>query len=181
FGAQDEAEFVDAADGVAPRDADERLGWHSPAVLRAPHSVLAGGIELSPTTAGGEVVRACLAAAVLVAEVDPDRPGRLDAAHPLPCCCHQRVHELCRGSLSADLPVVMLAAVLVGPQAEVGRAGHDEIDTVVWQVEVERVTLQDGHARFGHIWSIHVDSLRLAHEVEFGFSRTFDTSGMVGS
>ena len=182
LGAEDEAEVVDAADGVAPRDADERLAGH-PGVLRR------GVLHVADVVEGGSwsvaelvgLVAGARPPAVLVAEVDPDGPGRLDDAHHLLRGCDERVHELGRGSLGADLPVVVFAAVLVGPQAEVGRAGHDEVDAVVGQVEVERVALQDGHAGLGHIWSIHVESFRLAHEVVVGVFRGVGGLGMVGS
>src|SRR5690606_190705 len=75
LGAEDEAEVVDAAEGVAPGDADEGLG--SDVRLRLADATHTSRVRRSaderarPLAAGRSVTPR-----VLVAEVHPQRPGR---------------------------------------------------------------------------------------------------------
>ena len=76
---------------------------------------------------------------VFVAEVDPDRPGRLQHPHHLPGGGEQRVDELGGRGFGADLAVVMHAVVGVRPKAEERWAGHDQIHAGVGERQGERV------------------------------------------
>lgn len=71
------------------------------------------------------MARTARGARVLVPEVDPDRPGRLENPNTLGSGSDERVDELGWGGFRSELAGVVLAAVLVGAEAEVRNYGGE--------------------------------------------------------
>lgn len=112
LGAQEQSEFVDAAQRIAPRQADEGLRPHPVQVW-----VSAVGYQRRAASTGQRpaLPAAVVVAAVLVAEVDEERAGVLEDADHLAGARDQGVEIVRRGGFGADLAGIVFPVVLIVP------------------------------------------------------------------